>query len=83
MSFISINKQTIAQNNKAGWVDPAPAIRVAEKRHGPGEYGHNVAIKDANGKVVAVVCSSRDGEPLLKCGAKIVIETLHEAEIMP
>lgn len=77
--FISVCKNVIASNNKRGWVDPLPAIRVAKTAAGKAvSRHHTVGITDAQGNVVARIISSTDGEPVLRCGAKVAIITDHE-----
>lgn len=80
--FISINKNTIAANNKAGWKDPQPPIRIAKSAKGPAvDYGHQVAILDKFGRTVAKIRTTEDGSPLLKCGAKVAIETKYDVRV--
>lgn len=83
MSLISVCKQVIAQNNKANWVDPKPAIRVSNTKHGKvTQRAHTLAIKDKEGNTVATVLSSNDGKPVIGCGAKVAIETVYETEVL-
>lgn len=80
--YISVCKQVIAQNNKAGWVDPKPAIRVSRTPSGKVQQrAHVLAIKDGQGNVVARVVSSIDGKPVIKCGAKVAIITEFDTEV--
>jgi hypothetical protein len=70
-------------NNKRGWVDPAPAIRVGSSPSGKAtKRAHALAIKDADGNTVATILSSKDGNPVLKCGAKVAIITEHPTEVL-
>lgn len=81
--FISVCKNVIAQNNKRGWEDPSPAIRVSDKSYGPAtKRAHTLAIHDADGKVVATIISSKNGLPVLKCGAKVAIVTEYPTAIV-
>ena len=81
--FISVCKNVIGSNNKRGWVNPDPAIRVGRTKSGPAtERGHIVAINDAQGNEVARILSTTDGKPVLKCGAKVAIVTEHPVEII-
>jgi len=83
MAYVSVCKQVIAQNNKAGWVDPKPAIRVSNTPSGKvTQRAHTIAIKDAAGNVVARVVSSTDGKPVISCGAKVAIITEYDTEIV-
>lgn len=74
--IVTVCKNTIAANNKRDWVDPKPAIRIART---PGakadEYAHEAAIVDKNGEIVAVIHTTTDGQPIVKCGAKVAITT--------
>lgn len=83
MHFISVCKNVIASNNKRRWKDPDPAIRVSKSVSGKAiERAHVLAIKDASGKEVARIASSQDGQPLLKCGAKVAIVTKYAPEVI-
>ena len=82
MSVITVCKNVIMANNKRGWVDPEPAIRVAGTPGGKVlGRGHTVHIKDRAGQVVATIVSSKDGKPVVKCGAKVAIFTSWPVEI--
>lgn len=81
--YISVCKNVIASNNKKGWVDPKPAIRVGKTSRGAAtKRAHILDIKDANGNSVATIFSSMDGNPVLKCGAKVAIVAYHETEVL-
>lgn len=81
-NFISVCKNVIAGNNKAGWVNPQPAIRVSNTPSGKvTKRAHTLLIKDRAGNVVARIVSSQDGNPVIKCGAKVAIITEYETEI--
>lgn len=76
--WISVCKNVIMSNNKRNWIDPEPAIRVCKTKAGKVLLrGHAVDITDAEGNVVATIHSTTNGEPILKCGAKVAIETKH------
>lgn len=80
--YVSVCKQVIGSNNKKGWVDPAPAIRVSRTPSGKVQQrAHTLLIKDKEGEVVAKVVSSTDGKPVIKCGAKVAIITEYDTEI--
>ena len=83
MNYVSVCKNVIASNNKRGWVQPLPAIRVSNTPAG-GVTGraHTLAIKDADGNIVARIVSTVDGNPVIKCGAKVAIITEYETEII-
>jgi hypothetical protein len=81
-NFVSVCKNVIASNNKRGWVDPSPAIRVSRTPSGKvTARAHTIAIHDAEGNVVARVVSTVDGKPVVKCGAKVAIITEYEASV--
>lgn len=83
MSFISVCKNVIYSNNKKNWVDPQPAIRVSNTPSGKvTQRAHTLAIKDSQGNIVARIVSTKDGNPVIKCGAKVAIITEYETEIL-
>lgn len=83
MNFVSVCKNVIAGNNKRGWVDPDPAIRVSNTPSGKvTKRAHTLIIKDKDGNEVARIVSSKDGNPVIKCGAKVAIITHYETEIL-
>lgn len=82
MALISVCKQIIAQNNKSGWINPKPAIRVSNTPHGKVTHrAHELSIFDKNGNEVAVVLSSTDGNPVIGCGAKVAISTKYDVKV--
>lgn len=82
-NYISVCKNAIASNNKRGWVDPDPAIRVSHAPSGKVQKrAHKLAIKDKDGNIVATIISTQDGEPVIKCGAKVAIITEYETEVI-
>lgn len=83
MAFISVCRQVLAKNNKGGWVDPKPAIRVSATASGKvTDRAHRISIKDKDGNVVATVLSTTDGQPVIKCGAKVAIVTTYPVEVI-
>jgi len=81
--MISVCKNVIASNNKAGWLFPEPAIRVSTTKSGKVvQRAHKLAIKDKDGNIVATILSSTDGNPVIKCGAKVAIDTVYETEVL-
>ena len=83
MSYISVCKNVIGSNNKNNWEDPKPAIRVSNTPSGKvTQRAHTLAIKDAEGNVVARIVSSTDGKPVINCGAKVAIITEYETEVI-
>lgn len=82
-NYISVCKNVIMSNNKRKWVDPEPSIRVASSRSGKAQTrGFIVAIKDKEGNVVAKIITTKDGNPILKCGAKVAIMTEYDVEVI-
>ena len=71
--FVHVNKNVIAINRKNGKSDPA--IRMQKGKYGKPIYAHRVKIKDAE-----VIYSPH--EPLLPCGARMVIKTETQPEII-
>jgi hypothetical protein len=81
--MVSVCKNVISSNNKRGWVDPSPAIRVSATKSGKvRQRAHKLAIKDKDGNTVAIVISSTDGQQVISCGAKVAIETVYETEVI-
>lgn len=81
--FVSVCKNVIASNNKKGWVDPDPAIRVSGTKSGSAiKRAHELIIKDAHGNEVARIVSTQDGKPVIGCGAKVGIVTKYPTEIV-
>ena len=76
MSYVSVCKNVIAANNKAGWKDPQPTIRVSRTPSGKVTMReHGVGIVDREGNVVARLVATQDGRPVIKCGAKVALVT--------
>lgn len=83
MAYISVCKNVIATNNKRGWENPDPAIRVSNTKSGKvTNRAHTLAIKDKDGNIVARIVSTQDGQPVIKCGAKVAIITEHDVEVI-
>ena len=82
MSVVTVCKNVIQSNNKRGWVNPEPAIRIANTRSGKAtERGSLVAIKDREGNEIAWIATTTDGKPIVKCGAKVAITTKYPVEV--
>lgn len=83
MSYISVCKNVIASNNKSGWINPNPAIRISKTPSGKvTDRAHTLAIKDKQDNIVATIVSTQDGQPVIKCGAKVAIITEYEPEVI-
>lgn len=79
MDLVSVCKNVIGSNNKRGWNDPAPAIRVSRAKHGKVvTRAHELGILDSEGNIVAKVVSTKDGQPVIGCGAKVAIITEYD-----
>lgn len=64
--YINVNKHRIASNAKNN--ENVPPLRVSEGKSGKGDYYHGVSIPDGS---VILYDPTR---PILKCGARVVIE---------
>lgn len=79
MNFISVCKNVIASNNKRGWVDPDPAIRVSNTKSGKVTMrSDHIGICDRDGNIVAEMVSTKDGKPVISCGAKVGLITSYK-----
>ena len=79
MSVLSVCKNVIAWNNKRGWLDSRPPIRVAKTLMGkPVDHVYEIGIVDSKGDVVARLISTQDGKPIVKCGAKVAVVTEYD-----
>lgn len=67
MYYIHVNKNTIASNRKHSRDEPA--VRFQKGKYGKPVYAHRVAFD--GGELVY----KPSGEPLLPCGARLVIQT--------
>ena len=82
-NYISVCKNVIASNNKRKWKDADPSIRVSNTPSGKvTKRAHTVAIKDKEGNVVARMISTQDGQPVIKCGAKVALITEYDTEVI-
>ena len=82
MAVLTVCKNVIQSNNKKGWKNPEPAIRVAKTKSGKVlDRGHIVYILDKNGEEVAKIVTTEDGKPIVKCGAKVAIFTKYNVDV--
>lgn len=73
---VSVCKQQIAINNKNGWADAKPTIRISNTPAGKVTgRANSVGICDKDGNIVARLLATTDGEPVIKCGAKVALIT--------
>ena len=78
--YISVCKNVIQSNNKKGWVDPDPVIRVSNTPSGKVVIRSNrLGIVDKTGALVAELVATTDGKPVIKCGAKVALITQFDA----
>lgn len=76
MSYVSVCKNQIASNNKKGWINPEPTIRVSNTPSGKvTKRAHTIGIVDKDGNIVAKMLATTDGKPVIKCGAKVALVT--------
>jgi hypothetical protein len=81
MTILTVCKNVIAANNKRQWKDASPPIRVANTAGGKAQlHAWQAYIVDKNGEIVATIWSTQDGKPIVKCGAKVAIETVYPAQ---
>jgi hypothetical protein len=73
---IHVNQHVIRRNAKTGEREPV----ITCKTYKENKYGHQVIIKDDNGKEVARVIYSPD-KPL-SCGARLWLETENDIEVI-
>ncbi len=73
-TFVSVNKQTIARNARHG--EKNPPIRIARGKSGKPSYAHEIRV---SGPCRLVYDSEK---PLLKCGARLVLVTDGDVEVI-
>lgn len=74
MYYIHVNKNTIFKNGKHGTNDPV--IKFQKGKHGKSVYCHELEITGPSKMVYS------PHEPILPCGAKLVIQTEIEPVII-
>lgn len=72
--YVHINKNTIASNRKHGRKNPA--VRIQKGKRGKPTYAYRVRFRDGE------MIYQPFGEPILPCGARMVIATEHEPEVI-
>lgn len=72
-TYIHVNQHVIRANKKNGDSDPV----ITVKQGGKNTYCHEVAIHGPSR-----VIYGGNGKPLLNCGARVVVETESEVEIV-
>jgi hypothetical protein len=72
--FIHVNKNTIASNRKKGTEEPA--IRFQNGKYGKPIYANRVRFKEGE------FIYAPHGDPLLPCGARMVLATEFEPEVV-
>lgn len=79
MSHVSVCKNVIAKNNKKGWKDPDPTIRISNSKSGKViQRANKIGIVDKDGNVVARLLATEDGKPVISCGAKVALITEYD-----
>lgn len=78
-TVVNVNRQVVDKNTK--WGQNAPPIRVQKGKSGKAEYGHEVAVLDAQGNEVARFIYRPDGA-LVACGARLVLVAHHGARVV-
>lgn len=73
MYYIHVNRNTIDSNRKHGKNDPV--IKFQKGKYGKATYAHRVKIKDGE-----VLYSAH--EPILPCGARLVIISEERPEVL-
>jgi hypothetical protein len=72
VSTITVCKNVIMQNNKRKWKNPDQPVRIAGGRKMPASaHCFDLAIMDASGNEVAYIRTTEDGQPIVRCGAKV------------
>lgn len=71
---INVNKHVIARNARANTNDPP--VRISKGKAGKGVYCHEAQIPEGS----RILYSA--GEPILKCGARLVIVCPTKPEII-
>lgn len=79
--IVNVDRNTINANRSRG--ENAPPLRLQRGRYGKAKRGHSVAVLDAAGAEVARFIYSGQGNPLLACGARVVLVAHFGAEIIP
>lgn len=72
--YVNINKHTIARNARHG--SNEPPVRISKGKSGKGIYCHEAKLP-AGSKIIYSAA-----KPILKCGARLVIECPTQPEVM-
>ena len=75
-TFIHVNQHVIRSNNKTGERKPVITAKTSKDNR----YGHEVAILDEKGAIVATIIYRPD-QPLA-CGARVWIETRNPVKVI-
>lgn len=73
MYYVHVNRNTINSNTKNGTSEPA--VRFQKGKYGKPTYANRVKFTEGE-----LVYSPH--EPLLPCGARMVIQTPHEPQVI-
>lgn len=77
--LITINGHTIRRNAVHG--SNEPPVRLARTKSGGGEYASEVAICDKDGVEVARLIY-QPHNPIMSCGARLVLTTEYDAQVI-
>lgn len=72
--YVHVNRNTIASNAKNG--SNEPAVRIQRGRHGPTTYCFETELPEGS----KMIYSPHD--PILPCGARLVIECPSEPKVI-
>lgn len=73
MYYVHVNRNTINKNSKHGTAEPV--VRYQKGRYGKPVYAHRVKFQEGE-----LIYSPH--EPLLPCGARMVIQTPYEPQVI-
>ena len=75
MKYASVCKNVIAANNKKGWENPDPTIRLSNTPSGKVQArAHSVGIMDAvKATWLRDLWRHKTATPVIKCGAKVAL----------
>lgn len=84
MSVITIAKEAIAHNMRVGWncLNSKKPVRVSRSPEDSNpQYCNVVEILDKEGRAVAAVVTSKDGNPIANFGTHVAVYTVHPVRV--
>ena len=78
MTYVHVNQHKIRSNKKHDENEPV----ITVKKGSTNVYTNEAYILDKEGNRVARIHYGGNGKAILSCGARVVIETEHEVEIV-